>query len=91
MMMMMMLRTSKQILGSAFSNIPPANQVWANVMFLHLSVRPPPPPHTNPCTVKGGQYASYWNAFLLKANIFSLPYARDMFFPFHIGIEIRRG
>ena len=53
--------------------LPPANEVWSKVIFLHLSVilfilpgGDPPPPGDGYCC---GRYASYWNAFLLINDI----------------------
>ena len=40
--------------------LPPANEVWGKVMFLHLSVS-----HSVHSGHRNGRYASYWNAYLL--------------------------
>ena len=58
---------------SLTSVLPPANEVWGKVMFLHLCVilftggggllTPGGAGQTPPDTSASGQYASYWNAF----------------------------
>ena len=49
--------------------LPPVNEVWGKVMFLHLSVS-----HSGHSSHRSGWYASYWNAYLiLQSNSFSHP------------------
>ena len=62
--------------------LPLANEVWGKVMFLHVSVIlsrgegglhrggvGQTPPDTTGYGLRGGQYASYWNAFLCLRNV----------------------
>ena len=43
--------------------LPPANEVWGKVMFLHLFVS-----HSVDSGHRSGRYISYWNAYLLAHN-----------------------
>ena len=48
--------------------LPPANEVWGKVMFLHLSVS-----HSVHSGHRSGRYASYWNAYFLGGDVYSFP------------------
>ena len=67
--------------GTIVKFLPPANEVWAKVLFSQTSVCPPwrgvlwchfllwtatPGQHHPPPESTSGRYASYWNAFLFK-------------------------
>ena len=44
--------------------LPPANEVWGKVLFLHLSVS-----HSVHSGHRSGQYASCWNAYLFMTYV----------------------
>ena len=56
-------------LKSSVLYLPPANEVWGKVMFLHLSVS-----HSVHSCHRSGRYASYWNAYLFCNNQFDVEY-----------------
>ena len=57
-----------EYIASAWYLLPPANEVWGKVMFLHLSVS-----HSVHSGRGSGRYASYWNAYLFYTG-FGNPY-----------------
>ena len=61
--------------------LQPTNEVWGNVMFLHLSVS-----HSVHSGHRSGRYASYWNAYLFHMLIELVcimnTYFSILFYPF---------
>ena len=56
--------------------LPPPNEVWGKVMFLHPSVS-----HSVHSGHQSGWYASYWNAFLLKIELNKNAFQKDAYRP----------